>query len=51
MTESKYAKYIISERRFDSRDAALPPGVDPESVTGGWPLRALLCKIYKEKDS
>jgi len=33
MSESKYAKYIISERRRDSRDAALPPGVDPDSVT------------------
>ena len=30
MSESKNSKYIISERRFDSRDAALPPGVDPE---------------------
>jgi hypothetical protein len=30
---SKYGRYIISERRLDSRDAALPPGVDPESVT------------------
>lgn len=33
MSESKYAKYIITERRTDSRDAALPPGVDPKSVT------------------
>ena len=33
MTVSKYAKYIITERRIDSRDAALPPGVDPESIT------------------
>lgn len=33
MSESKYGKYIITERRFDSRDAALPPGVDPVSVT------------------
>jgi len=33
MSESKYGKYIITERRLDSRDAALPPGVDPESVT------------------
>ena len=30
---SKYGKYIVTERRFDSRDAALPPGVDPESIT------------------
>ena len=33
MSESKYGKYVISERRFDSRDAALPPGVDPESMS------------------
>ena len=33
MSESKFAKYIVTERRRDSRDAALPPGVDPESVT------------------
>jgi hypothetical protein len=33
MSESKYAKYIISERLFDSRDASLPPGVDPESLS------------------
>jgi hypothetical protein len=33
MSGSKYAKYIIQERRRDSRDATLPPGVDPESVT------------------
>ena len=33
MTESKYGKYIVTERRFDSRDAALPPGVDPASVS------------------
>ena len=33
MSESEFAKYIVTERRLDSRDAALPPGVDPESVT------------------
>jgi hypothetical protein len=33
MSESKYAKYIVYDRRLDSRDAALPPGVDPKSVT------------------
>lgn len=33
MAEPKNSKYIITERRLDSRDAALPPGVDPESVT------------------
>jgi hypothetical protein len=32
MAASKYSKYIITEQRFDSLDAALPPGVDPESV-------------------
>jgi hypothetical protein len=30
---SKFGKYIITERKLDSRDATLPPGVDPESVT------------------
>jgi hypothetical protein len=33
MPESDHSKYIINERRPDSRDAALPPGVDPASVT------------------
>ncbi len=33
MVGSQYGKYIVSERRLDSRDAALPPGVDPESVS------------------
>jgi hypothetical protein len=33
MSESKYSKYIITERVFDSRDAAMPPGVDPASLT------------------
>ena len=33
MAESKYSKYVITERMLDSRDAALPSGVDPESVT------------------
>ena len=33
MSESKYSKYIITDRRPDSRDAALPLGVDPESIT------------------
>lgn len=33
MSESKYSKYVVTERRLDSRDAALPLGVDPESVT------------------
>lgn len=33
MAESKYGKYVITERILDSRDAALPSGVDPESVT------------------
>ena len=42
MTESKYGKYVIAERRFDSRDAALPPGVDPESVTNTKSHRKIL---------
>jgi len=33
MPESEHSKYIITERRRDSRDAALPPGVDPVSLT------------------
>jgi hypothetical protein len=33
MSGSKYGRYIVNERRVDSRDAALPPGVDPETVT------------------
>ncbi|MCE5254579.1 MAG: hypothetical protein LLG45_10320 [Actinomycetia bacterium] len=42
MSGSKYGKYIVSERRFDSRDAALPPGTDPESVTNTRSHRKLL---------
>lgn len=42
MAESKYSKYVISERRFDSRDAALPAGVDPESVTNTRSHRKIL---------
>lgn len=42
MSGSKYGKYIISERRFDSRDAALPPGTNPESVTNTRSHRKLL---------
>ena len=33
MSESKHSKYIITERKLDSRDAALPPGVDPATVS------------------
>lgn len=33
MSPSKNGRYIVGERRLDTRDAALPPGVDPESVT------------------
>ena len=33
MTESKYSKYVLTELRRDSRDAALPPGIDPAVVT------------------
>ena len=28
-----YGKYVITDRARDSRDAALPPGVDPNSVS------------------
>jgi hypothetical protein len=33
MPESDHSKYIITERRRDSRDAVMPPGVDPASIT------------------
>ncbi len=33
MSATDHSKYIVSERRRDSRDAALPPGVDPLSIT------------------
>jgi hypothetical protein len=33
MAGSSLNKYIVTERRFDSRDAALPQGVDPASVS------------------
>ncbi len=33
MTESKHSKYVLTELRHDSRDAALPPGIDPAVVT------------------
>jgi hypothetical protein len=33
MTESRNSRYVITERKRDSRDAALPPGVDPDSVS------------------
>ena len=42
MSESKYSKYIQQSRKFDSRDAALPPGVDPESVTNTASHRKIL---------
>jgi hypothetical protein len=42
MSESKYSKYVISERLFDSRDAALPPGVDPESMSNTASHRKLM---------
>jgi hypothetical protein len=42
MTESKYGKYVLTERRRDSRDAALPPGVDPASVTNTQSHRKIL---------
>lgn len=33
MTESKHSKYVLTELRRDSRDAAFPPGIDPAVVT------------------
>lgn len=33
MTESKHSKYVLTELKRDSRDAALPPGIDPAEVT------------------
>jgi len=42
MAEAKYSKYVITERRFDSRDAALPPGVDPESASNTRSHRKIL---------
>jgi hypothetical protein len=33
MTESKHGKYVLTELRLDSRDASLPPGIDPVSVS------------------
>ena len=42
MSGSTNSKYVISERRFDSRDASLPPGVDPESVTNTASHRKIL---------
>ena len=42
MSESPYSKYVITERRRDSRDAALPAGVDPESVTNTASHRKIL---------
>ncbi len=42
MAESKNSKYIITERKLDSRDAALPAGVDPESVSNTKSHRKIL---------
>ena len=33
MKESKYSKYVLIELRRDSRDASLPPGIDPTVVS------------------
>ena len=33
MTESKHSKYVLTELRRDSRDASLPPGIDPAAVS------------------
>jgi hypothetical protein len=33
VAESKYGKYILTELKRDSRDAYLPPGLDPSEVS------------------
>ena len=33
MVESKHSKYVLTELRRDSRDASLPPGIDPAAVS------------------
>lgn len=33
MTESKHSRYVLTELRRDSRDASLPPGIDPAAVS------------------
>jgi len=33
LTESKHSKYVLTELRRDSRDASLPPGIDPAAVS------------------
>jgi hypothetical protein len=33
MTESTHSKYVLTDLKRDSRDAALPPGIDPTAVS------------------
>ena len=33
MTDSTHAKYVVTELKRDSRDALLPPGIDPLAVS------------------
>jgi len=42
MTESTHIKYVITELRRDSRDAALPRGIDPAVVSDTKSHRKLL---------
>lgn len=42
MTQSKHAKYVLTELRRDSRDAGLPPGVDPSALSNTRSHRKML---------
>jgi hypothetical protein len=42
MTESRHSKYVLTELRQDSRDASLPPGVDPAVVSNTRSHRKML---------
>ncbi len=42
MTESKHSKYVLTELRRDSRDASLPPGIDPAVVNNTKSHRKML---------
>ncbi len=42
MTESKHSRYVLTELRRDSRDASLPPGIDPAAVSNTKSHRKML---------
>jgi hypothetical protein len=42
MTESTHSRYVLTELRHDSRDASLPPGIDPAVVSNTKSHRKLL---------